>query len=418
MLYLFFIIFIIAILTCGTVSFGPFSLRVYMSVLMMAFLMFNRVSSKTTRNPIRVDYIYLFIVCVFALFLSLLVNGGLEEYGLMKMCLSHYLPCVLTYFAVSYFIKSKADFDKLIFVFSCIIIFDSMVTVLQYLNNPIGWGIGLLFSNEEEIESFVNYIDSHDSMMGVSKLTGIFGHPVNNGFVLSVLTPTLMARFSKDNRWIVSIYYFIVVILSITACLLLQQRAALFLLGLFVAYHIFKNKLNRTGRIIVLIVLVLFFLVFFTPNENGFLESSRFSNSDNSARTSVWNLGISVFMQNILFGNYIQFNKMSDVAAHNVFIGAMAYSGIVGLIPVVLLYFKTIFDSLKVMHSKNNYAKVFSYGVLISMMMGLFHNTSYLSGEVIIFLLLALMFKSSILLQSYEVNRKRYPFQKAVQTLG
>lgn len=418
MLYLFFIIFVIAILTCGTVYLGPFSLRVYMSVLMIAFLLFKRFLSKKKRDTIRVDYIYWFLICVFALFLSLIANGGLTEYGLMKMCLSHYIPCILLYFAVDNFIKSREDFDKLIFVFSCIIIFDSIVTILQYQNSPIGWGVGLFFSNEEEIESFLNYINSHDSLMGVSKLTGIFGHPVNNGFVISVLTPALITRISRDNKIIVSIYYIMAVILALIASFLLQQRAAFFLLVFFILYHIYKKNMKRNGRIIFLVFLFTIVILFFNMNGSEILESSKLSNSDNSVRASIWEIGLSVFTQNPIFGDYIGFWRMSDEAPHNAFIGSMAFSGLVGLIPFAFLYLKTLLDSIKVMLSKNSYAQVFSYSVFIFVGVGQFHNISFLTGEVIIFLILALMFKSSILTKPYEANRKQNSFQRSVQIVG
>ena len=85
-------------------------------------------------------------------------------------------------------------------------------------------------------------MDNHESFEGVSKLTGIFGHPVNNGFVLGVLTPTFMVSISKGKNIFLTTYYVSVIIVSIIACFLLQQRAAFFLLIMSILYHFIKTN--------------------------------------------------------------------------------------------------------------------------------------------------------------------------------
>lgn len=376
-----------------------------MTVLMALFLIVC--GNKKTQLSIKKNYLLLYVICIFALFLSLFANGGLQEFGFLNRCLAYYLVCIISYLAVDYFVKDQSHLHKIIIVFSFIIVINSVTSILQFQNNPIGWGIGLLFSDAAGIEEYATFMDSHDSLVGVSKLTGIFGHPVSNGFMLAVLTPSLMAGVSENSHILKKLYFLIVIVLAIVTSLLLQQRAAFFLLIFVMAYHLLRNFMNNPARIIGVIFLLILSLVLAAPFMADFMESSRFLDTDNSSRQSVWQGGFDIFKHNILFGDIIQYNKRSELSAHNLFISCLAYSGLIGFIPFMLLYFKTILDSLRLMFLGDTFTRVFSYSVLISMGMGLFHNTSYFTGEAIIFIVLALMFKSKIISQRENVGSTR-----------
>ena len=403
MKFLFFLSYIVAVLTCGSVIVGPFSLRVYMTVLMVIFLLVN--GNKKRQLSINKKYITLYLICIFALFLSLFANDGLQEFGFLNRCLAYYLVCIISYLAVDYFVKDQSHLHKIIFIFSFIIVFDSFASILQFQNNPIGWGIGLLFSDAAGIEEYATFMDSHDSFVGVSKLTGIFGHPVNNGFMLSVLTPALMAGVSENSRIWKKLYFLSVIFLSIITSLLIQQRAAFFLLAIVLVYHLLRNFMNNPSRVFSVVLVFIVILVFAAPYMMDFVGTSRFTDTDNSSRQSVWQGGFDIFKQNFLFGDIVQYNKKSELSAHNLFISCLAYSGLIGFIPFMFLYFKTVLDSLRLVFFRDNFTRVFSYSVLISMGVGLFHNTSYLTGEVIIFIVLALMLKSKLIAQKNNVGR-------------
>ena len=403
MKFVFFLFYIVAVLTCGSINVGPFSLRVYMTVLMFFFMLVSE--KKRTPLSISKNYIFLYLICILALFLSLFANGGLHEYGFLNRCLAYYLVCVVSYFAVDYFVKDRSHLIKIIFVFSYIIIVDSVVSILQFQNNPIGWGVGLLFSDAEGIEEYATFMDSHDSFVGVSKLTGIFGHPVNNGFMLSVLTPALMAGVSENSRIWKKLYFLSVIFLSIITSLLIQQRAAFFLLAIVLVYHLLRSFVNNPSRVVSVILVFIMILVFAAPYMMDFVGTSRFTDTDNSSRQSIWQGGFDIFKQNVLFGDIVQYNLKSEKSAHNLFIACLAYSGLIGFIPFMFLYFKTILDSLRLVFFRDNFTRVFSYSVLISMGVGLFHNASYLTGEVIIFIVLALMLKSKLIAQKNYVGR-------------
>ena len=344
------------------------------------------------KKRIRRDYVWFFLVCVATLLVSLLFNGGLDEYSYWEKCLAYYLVCIVAYFAVDTCVKNWIHFNKFIFCISLIVILDSTITILQYFNEPIGWIVGTIFSETEE---FAAFFENHDSLVGVSLMPGIFGHPVNNGFFLGVTTPLLMAGIRKDNSFFLWFYYAIVIIISFIACLYLQQRAAFFLLLLFIFYHFFKTAIKYPWVLVSTTLIMLFCLIFFLPDWINSIEMGRLSETDNSSRDSVWRIAYTVISRNLMFGNLVEYNKIAGYSAHNLFVDSLIDSGLFGFIPIFILVLKTLWDSLRFMlMSKDSYVKVFSYSVLTCMAMGMFHNTSYLTGDVIIFIVLAMMFKA------------------------
>ena len=396
MQFFFFLFFLVSVLIFGSIKIGPFSLRIYMTVIMTMYLIAFRTKKKDNSKTIRSDYIRLFLVCILTLFVSLTINGGLVAYGFWERFLAYYIVCIVAYYSVDYFVRERKQFDKIVLLLSMIIILDTTVTILQYLNNPIGWGVGAIFS---DVEEFAEFLNNHDSFVGVSKLPGIFGHPVNNGFFLCVATVLLLSGIKvgtgKGKNIIISFYYMAVFASSLVACLFLQQRAAFYLILLFTAYHFLKAFLTHPGRIIVPAFIIVLLILLFLPDDIGSFDAGKLARTDNSSRTSVWEWAFMVILQNPVFGNILQYNAAAEYSAHNVLIDSLIDSGILGFIPVFILYLKTILDSTRIMlRAKDNYLKVYSYSVLTCMGMSMFHNASYMTGDVIIFIVLALMFKA------------------------
>lgn len=404
MQFVFFLLFIVAILICGSIILGPFSLRIYMTVIMLFSLLFLKQPAKERLYKVRTDYISIFLVCITMLGIALLLNDGLIVFGFLNRCLAYYLVCIVAYFAVDRYVKNEGHFDKIVFVLSLIVLFDTVVTILQYQNNPIGWSLGAIFS---DVEEFATYLDEHDSFLGVSKLPGIFGHPVSNGFFLAVATPMLLTGIEKKNK-LKALFYIGIIALSLLALIFLQQRAAFFLVLMFVAYHFLKTIVKNPFRFIVPVGIIVILILYVIPSGGGDVELGRLSTSDNSSRTRVWRRAFQVILENPLFGNPARYYQAAEYSAHNMLIDSLIDSGIFGFIPLSILVIKTVKDSAKITLKNNNlYARVFSYCVLISMAMGLFHNTSYLTGDVIIFITLALMFKSQLFTNRNQLKLQR-----------
>ena len=398
MQFVFFLLFVVSVLTLGSISIGPFSLRVYMTVLMLAFLILGKKPASERYLSLKNNYIHLFLICIVTLGISLTINGGLQEYGFFVKCLSHYLVCIVAYYAVDRCVKSKTHIDKFVAIISFIVLFDAIVTYLQYQNNPIGWAIGIVFSDESQVEEFTTYLADHQSFEGVSKIPGIFGHPVNNGFFLAVTTPMLLTGIGRNNPKLKSLFYLFTIIVTLIVFVLLQQRAAIFLVLMVLAYHFIRAFVKNPSRLLLpfTIVLILAFIVL--PNYFGDFDWGRLSSTDNSSRTEVWKIAYTFIINNPIFGDFLGYSKVALYSAHNALIDSLINSGIIGFIPLLYLYLRTVLDSSRILlRSNDNYCRIFSYCVLICMAMGLFHNTSYMTGDVIIFFSLGLMFKAQVL---------------------
>lgn len=396
MQFAFFLIYIVAILICGSINVGPFSLRIYMSVLMLAYIIYNKTTARKDPYKIRTDYIYLFIASIAMLGIALIINGGLDDFNFWERSLAYYLLCIICYFAVDCSVKKINQFDMVIFVISLILLLDSVVTILQSQNSPVGWGLGAVLS---EVDDYSDYLLNHESFVGVSKIPGIFGHPVRNGFFLGVATPMLLIGITaKKKPKIFSLFYICLIALSLYSLLLLQQRAAFFLLLLILAFHILRTFFKHPLKYLLPLAAIIIIVEFVIPFNIGETEMGRLATMDNSSRTDLWSKAFTVFADNPFWGNLLQYNITADYSAHSMLLDSLVCSGIIGFIPLFSLFMKTITDSIRIAKQNiNSYTNAFSYSVIISMGMGLYHNTSYLTGEVMIFLSLALMFKAQIL---------------------
>lgn len=401
----FFLIFLVSVLICGSIRIGPLSLRVYMTILMLMYLIISKRPIGEKKYKVPTNYIYLFLICIGTLGIALLINGGLDEYAYWERCLAYYLVCVVAYFAVDYSVINKIRIDKIVFVMSLIVLLDAVVTTLQYQNNPLGWSIGSIFSNMDE---FAYYLDEHLSYEGVSKLPGIIGRPVTNGFFLAVTTPMLLIGIGQKKSkkkifdYIREIFYILTIMLALLAMFYLQQRAAFFLVLVVIAFHFLNSFVGHPVKFMLPIAIIILVALFVMPSNIGETELGRLSDMDNSSRTGLWSSAVNVFLDNPIFGNIIEYKQAVDKTAHNFLLDSLIDSGLFGFIPMLYLFIKTLIDAFRILLKSNNYyPRVFAYSVLVSMGMGMFHNTSYLTGDVIIFISLALMFKANLFAMSH-----------------
>ena len=116
MQFAFFLLFVVSVLIFGSIKVGPLSIRVYMTVLMLAYLIIAKRPAGDKPYKIRTDYIAIFIVCILTLGIALTINGGLEAYGFLERCLAYYLVCVVGYFAVDLCVKNAKHIDIFVLI--------------------------------------------------------------------------------------------------------------------------------------------------------------------------------------------------------------------------------------------------------------------------------------------------------------
>lgn len=408
---LFFALFVVAVLTCGSILVGPFSIRVYCTVFMMLYLLlFVRIKK---RKELKIDrtYIYIYLIFISYMFFALLINGGGERFDYFHFVLAFYLVGIVAFFSVDSFVNNSKEINRLIFVISLIILVDAVISFLQYQNNTTGWIVGMIFG---DVSEQMDYIDRHNGVgMDISLIAGIFGGPVNNAFCLATCAPLFMARItSVDNiKTPIKIYYILIVIMTVVSCFFIQQRAAFYLLLFVILYYLFKALVHRKTRIISVIV-VLLLIIFLISLDFSSVDLGRLSSSRNDDRNQLMKSTSATISQYFLFGNPVEYYKREDLSAHNVILDSLVTAGVFAALIMSVLYLKTIIKSLRLIFNNkkgSEYTKAFAISVLIAMIIGLFHNTSYFTGHVLIFIVLALMLKSERLdntpiLEDYSIS--------------
>ena len=391
----FFYFFIIAIILLGSIQLGPLSLRVYATILMIIYLLYNTCVIKS-KSYVSVSHMYIYVYMLFVLLMgeSLLLNGEFLEYEYPKKALAYYLVCIISYLSIEHFVNSRIQLNRLIFILSVIVVVNNFVTILQYIGDPIGWTLGNMFSN---IDLNREIAERNDTLLGTSITPGIFGDPVKNAFMLTALFPLFFANFNKYFSKVTQLYYAFVIVTTVLTCFLTQQRAAfgLVIVNIVVYLIISYNKISSW----IIILLALFLGMF----QGGFvIDWGRLSSNDNSNRLYLWGAAIDYIKEHPFIGGPMDFQKKAGLSSHNLLLDSWIFAGLGGFLCMIYLYLKTIIESLKAfvtgfLQKGRDYMVICSaLAVLNTMIYGLFHNTSYLTGSEVIFILLAIMLKSSI----------------------
>ena len=227
----------------------------------MALLNLLFFHGKKANKTLRIDrsYIWLFMAFVFWLLLALVINNGFLVFEFTHRVLAFYLVGIVSFFSIDCFLKDHRDFDRVVLVFSLLVLLDSCVSILQFQNNPLGWDISQLFA---DVSVYSESLDRLDTGMGSSVLTGILGHPVANGFFIATCTPLLLVGLKKSNQTILRLYYLITIIIAVYTCYIIQQRAAFFLLAAVLFYHFSRWLVSyRKSNLFVVIILLLSIII-------------------------------------------------------------------------------------------------------------------------------------------------------------
>lgn len=394
MQFLFFILFIISVLTLGSVTIGPLSVRVYLTVLMILYLLFAK---KKEPKVLEIDRWYIKVYVLFILYMpfALIVNGGFPIFNYFHSLAALYLVGIVAYFAVDQFIGREKDIENLVFALSLVVLVDSVITIMQFQGSVIGWAIGNAFA---DLSKTMDYLEANEFDLGLSVVAGIMGGSVGNGFFLAVCTPLFFTAFFGKKKVITKIYYVVIIFLALLACFYTQQRAAFFLLLAAAVYFISRVFTKKKNFIVPGIAAIL--LVFYLLYEGlSFIEMGRLTTNDNSDRVMLLEAAFSAISNNVLFGNPVGYYRMVSMSVHNVLLDSLITTGLIGAIIMSVLYFKTVILSVKLNIRKapiiSDRTRIIATSVLIAMILGLFHNTSYYTGEVLVFITLALMLKSN-----------------------
>lgn len=398
----FFYLYIIAVLLFGGYIIGPFSIRVYMVLIMLIHLIVQY--SKGKKSSLPISYIYWYIAFILVMALAFLITGEFFVFGFIKFILANHLVCIVTYFAIGLYITDYNKLKGVTKVLVGIMFFTSIITILQYYNNPIGWNFARAFSTSRMSETLSDKLlrfSEESSMLGHSYAMGIFDFAFSNAmFIASTSVLSLYWALRKQEKGGIRLWYLFVFLVGLMGCFATQQRAAFYCLVIISGVIIWENIKNPIFRVILLgfILLVLVYSntssPFFENEELG--RMSAIGNFEKDSRYMMWQNAIRFIGHNV-FGGPLAFILINNnMPAHNFIFNAFIYGGLFGGTIVIILFIKMlaqIFKSIKKRNlSTSKYlSSLYALELLIFFICGMFHNSSLVFGSVLIFVLFPLM---------------------------
>lgn len=403
-------IFVICSLVGGSIQFGPTTIRVYASCLLILYL----ISKKSYKHihvdnkPIIIYLIFLLITLLAKLFSMTFGGTGVDEtQAFFKRLLSLYLVGIVGYYGIAYIATTKTKLLQIFIILLIIGCVNAVVSYLQYIGNPVGMGIALMFSSGEGeyMQAYIMLTETAQEAKFV--VPGIFGHGAINGYMNSALG-VLPIYFIYQRNFKFRLLGIISFLILVIGSYVTQERSGFGLLLLFSLYLIYKLTNGKIKYIIIFSIP--FLLLLFSHNINDFLYSNDFGRYSNLGefddRNKLISDALGFIKNNWLFGGEELYNSLGYVTPHNFFLHALIFSGIFGLLAISLLFFKMLKDSYTVLKQSTNKKSISIYvasALSIYLLNGLFHSGSLITGDVLIWILYGLLLQSKSL-EYYESN--------------
>lgn len=389
----------------GTIRIGGITPRQVMSVVMFLICLRNYKDFKPYLGsflPLYFSYLCLALISAF-------FDGFVGDF--IKTLVSQHLVAMVCCASMLVYYKRKGNFDVIVNGFLFCGFLNAVVCLMQYVDNPLGVGIGYLFIGENDYQAN-RHMEQLVDGTGSGYLLGMRSDAVHNGYFMMIM-PFFFIHFYKQMKkikfkFIKKVLLILGLIFLFTVILLIQERSCILisvLVFLLYLWKIFKcsNPSKQMQYIIVSSIFMGLLLYFALPPFIEYLSDSRFTSSDSSVRTNIFNGCIEFIPSNLLLGGWQTFIAKYDFPPHNIFLNACVEAGILGLIIASVLYIKQIRIALSVSHYNRN--SLICYAFLAYTLNSQLHNDSILSGDAIVWILWGMA------LAIYNGNRAKYDNQ-------
>ena len=400
MFLFFFYFYIFSILILGSFSVGPYSIRVYMTVLMLVFLLLP----KKDRNPYVINKKFLvgyaFFIFLFAV--ALLLNGEYVKFEFNQLLLANYLNCFVTFFAIDYFIRDRNRLLGFVLFLCVIILADDIITYLQFIGNPIGKVVALALTTSTESQTEI----ADDAGVNLARIfgeglpMGIFGHIFTNANYLATFGLIILGLIYSKKRRIKRGILFLCFAFTVYACFITQERMAFFMFVVTSLYLFFTGNTTKYKKIIMVSVIgVLLFVVIpsliLSSDDNIRIFTSNYKEDE---RGDIWAFAFTFIQEHFLLGGPVAYSNATSLAPHNFFLNAFIHAGLIGGVVAIILYLYSIVEATKLFLAKNSdLLRATAGAVLVYSAICLFHNASIISGDTLFFILYPIMLKAAVM---------------------
>lgn len=339
-------------------------------LLILVFIKFFKISLLKSLKKNRTLVKHLFLITVFLIINILFSKNILPSlYGAVKL-----LECI--FFALFTFYKiKKIRFNLLLFIFSIGIIFESLLSIAQYVKQESIGGI-FYFFGERTFTGLTPGI-ANVSINGelILRSYGTFSHPnVLAGFLLLILTFIL---FNLNFKKIITSFYLCAIILGTVAVILTFSRIAILFWMLSIFIFVFSKIRSdfkyKISLLLILILTVLVSFIFYSPFYLRFMQSSFFEDAvvlrekliisgfEEFLKSPIIGTGLNNYFSNVVTaGNVFIFQPV-----HNIFLLTLIQTGILGFSYFIWILHKAFANIIK---RKSSYLKlIFLYIILIGL---------------------------------------------------
>lgn len=392
--FVLFCTFLISIFFFGSFVVGPVSIRVLMTILTFGLLIIH--NKKLFKLRLSNNLIVLYCCFLMCMSIAMFINGEFSEYGVIKVLLAFHLVCIVSYYAVRYYVNNTTSLNIIGIILITAVILNSIVTILQYMGNSIGWGINLVLTGyrNEMVVDFSDSVSEGDTMLGLARTPGLLDSVVANGMFISslgILPFIYLSKIRKEKSVLLKAISWGSLVLSAVACFMCQERAALLMFAAALLYLLWNQTKSKSIIALAVIGSVFYFSTYSITDISILGRFTDFS-VDNDSRSSIWNTAQNFITDNFMWGGPLHFLQKAGHFPHNFFFNALIYGGLLGGIFVIILFFKIVFRAIKALRNGSSSEEiVYATALLSYLMQGMFHNASLVTGSVIIFVLLGLI---------------------------
>lgn len=360
------------------------SLRILLTIILFILC--------ANRNYIKSDK----ILKLFPLYLSFFILSGLITGTIgetLKFCMSWFFCAYTLYMATKYLVEQQNGTKIIVYTLLAIGVLDAIVTIGQAMGNTFAYALSLS-ADDEYMDELSGKIDRRGGVAGVI-IPGLIG-ATNNGTFLPAIC--VLSFFSVKNKQ--KLYNLPILFISLVASVYVQERTGTVIAFVFSSYLILKYYIQLgSSKYIFLAVLSLTFVISYIAPLLGTIFTGDYSrygtlNEGYSLRRSYLDNTLEYLSSNPL-GGYFDFIKQYNLPPHNFILNAFVYSGVFGGIIGIVMYIKQLmacwYGAVKVKLSNNRQLLIFSLAYLATIANSLTHNCSFIRGDAMCWLLLALL---------------------------
>lgn len=388
---------------CGGQFIFQISVRNIVLILITFYLFVNPYKQKREILSVKILIAYYLFVAFLGLLNDFYSTNGLQ------IIITRFGATIVIFFFLMSFIKTKQELETSVYVFLIILIINSVATILQGTDSPLGWLIASTFKSPEGYEEMLTAMESDATSIGHSVASGFSETVVGNGYLLgSIGLLLLLPVFWKQNIYNVVFAIFCTTIF-VVALFYCQQRAAFYvfivaLITIFISHLLLKRK--YISFIIILVVSLIGLSILFN-NDTSIMndDMGRLSKWDSEVReynqTIYWR---DFFYDNLWLGNRTKFVQLYGTTPHSLPIETLLFGGIIGLFIMSAFVFSLFGSILK--HAYNRNVEIFLMGgPIISMFLISFtHSSGFHSGHTLCAYILALYYLSIQFFESKKIQ--------------